>query len=456
MSFRRYGSYRDSTSELIGHLPSHWQVRPLGTLGRFSASGIDKLTVEGQPETRMVNYTDVFGNASGELRDGSGLMVTTASREKVREYTLADGDLLITPSSETAEDIGHAAVFRGSAGPAVFSYHLIRYQPSAELISDYAKWALNSSPLRLQLTRKARGTTRQILGRIDFTSTRIPLPPLSEQVSIAAFLDRETAKIDGLVEEQRRLIELLKEKRQAVISHAVTKGLDSSAPMKDSSVEPLGDVPAHWLVTRLKRVVPAVTVGIVVEPSKYYVEAGVPALRSLNVRPGRLSPEDLVFISEEANTLHSKSKLRAGDIVAVRTGQPGTAAIIPPEFDGTNCIDLIIIRKGEEVCERFLCWFLASNAARQQFAEGSGGAIQLHFNVAAAKELALAVPPLDEQRRIAAELEQHVGKLDALVAEAQRAIELLRERRAALISAAVTGKIDVREPAAAPAALEPA
>ncbi|MEW6391635.1 MAG: restriction endonuclease subunit S [Pseudomonadota bacterium] len=218
--------------------------------------------------------------------------------------------------------------------------------------------------------------------------------------------------------------------------------------MKASGVEWLGQVPAHWEVTRLKRVVSSITVGIVVEPSKYYVDEGVPALRSLNVRPGRIRPDDLVFISDEANELHSKSKLNAGDIVAVRTGQPGTAAVVPSEFHGANCVDLIIIRKGHELCEQFLCWFLASDGALQQFAEGSGGAIQLHFNVSAANELVLAVPPLAEQQRIATELDRNVRMLDALVSESEAAITLLQERRAALISAAVTGKIDVRANAA--------
>ena len=151
-----------------------------------------------------------------------------------------------------------------------------------------------------------------------------------------------------------------------------------------------------------------------------------------------------MFISDEANELHAKSKLRAGDLVAVRSGQPGTTAVIPPELDGCNCIDLIIIRKPISGSEWFLCWYLASDVAVMQFSIGSGGAIQQHFNVSTAMDLVVPMPPADEQQSIVAFINAETAKLDALSAEAQRAIDLLQERRTALISAAVTGQIDVR------------
>jgi type I restriction enzyme S subunit len=207
---------------------------------------------------------------------------------------------------------------------------------------------------------------------------------------------------------------------------------------KDSGVEWLGKVPAHWEIKKLKHVSPELTVGIVVEPSKLYAEEGVPALRSLNVKAGAISLDNLVFITQEGHELHLKSKLRAGDIVAVRTGQPGTSAVVPQELDGCNCIDLIVIRRPTVSSERFLCWYLGSDSALVQFSVGSGGAIQQHFNISTAAELIIAVPPLAEQTAIAAFLDHEAGKIDALVAEQQRLIELLREKRQAVISNAVT------------------
>ena len=155
----------------------------------------------------------------------------------------------------------------------------------------------------------------------------------------------ETARIDELVAREERLIGLLQEKRTALITRAVTRGLDPNAPMKDSSVEWLGEIPAHWGVRKLKTMVPDITVGIVVTPAKYYVEQGVPCLRSLNIAQGHISTEDLVFISEESNLIHKKSQIFAGDVVIVRTGRAGVAVVVPPELDKANCIDLLIVRR---------------------------------------------------------------------------------------------------------------
>jgi len=427
VSFPAYQSYKESGVEWLGQVPSHWDTIQL----RHLVDCCDGARVPLNAEQRA---------------DRKGLIPYWGANSIVDyvDAALFDEELvLLGEDGAPFLDRTKPVAFR-SVGPIWPNNHVHVLRPLHSGSARYLAYALNST----DYVPFIDGSTRDKLTQSSMVGIPVAWPSKSERDAIAAFLDRETAKIDALVEAQERLIALLKEKRQAVISHAVTKGLAPSAPMKASGVEWLGQVPAHWEVTRLKRVVSSITVGIVVEPSKYYVDEGVPALRSLNVRPGRIRPDDLVFISDEANELHSKSKLNAGDIVAVRTGQPGTAAVVPSEFHGANCVDLIIIRKGHELCEQFLCWFLASDGALQQFAEGSGGAIQLHFNVSAANELVLAVPPLAEQQRIATELDRNVRMLDALVSESEAAITLLQERRAALISAAVTGKIDVRANAA--------
>jgi type I restriction enzyme S subunit len=207
---------------------------------------------------------------------------------------------------------------------------------------------------------------------------------------------------------------------------------------KSSNIEWLREVPVHWEVKKLKHVSPQLTVGIVVEPSKLYTDEGVPALRSLNVKAGAITLDNLVFITQAGHELHPKSRLRAGDIVAVRTGQPGASAVIPQELDGCNCIDLIVIRKPVAGSERFLCWYLGADPALVQFSTGSGGAIQQHFNISTAANLIVTVPPLAEQTAIAAFLGSETAKIDALVTEQQRLIELLNEKRQAVISHAIT------------------
>jgi type I restriction enzyme S subunit len=440
MSVPAYPSYRDSAVEWLGEVPSHWEVRRIKLVAKLNPS---KTEVADLPDDVEVSFLPM--EAIGE--DGAIDLTRTRAVSEVRNgYSyFADGDVVFAKVTPCLEN-GKGALMRGLLGGRGFgTTELTVLRPRSPVDGPYLRWVTFSRVFRGPAEGEMVGAGGLKRVPDDFVADfRVAWPPEAERVEIAAFLDRETAKIDALVEAQRRLIELLKEKRQAVISHAVTKGLDRTAPMKDSGIEWLGEVPAHWKVAPLKRVVPGITVGIVVEPSKYYVNEGVPALRSLNVRPGSINQANMIFISEAAHELHIKSRLGSGDVVVVRTGQPGTAAIVPDELDGANCIDLIIVRRSEELSEKFLCWFLASDAARQQFVEGSGGAIQLHFNVGAANQLMLSIPPSDEQMRIVYKLDHHICDLDDLVVASQRAIQLLQERRAALISAAVTGKIDVR------------
>jgi type I restriction enzyme S subunit len=270
-----------------------------------------------------------------------------------------------------------------------------------------------------------------------------PVPPLDTQRRIARFLDEKTAQIDGLIEKKRALLDRLAEKRQALITRAVTKGLDPAAPMKSSGIDWLGDIPAHWDVKRLKRVVPKVTVGIVVTPAAYYTEdasEGVLAIRGLNVRPMGFDLSETRNITDDGHALHAKSELYNGDLVAVRTGDPGTTSVITAELQGANCVDLVIIRKPRNASSRFLGWFLNSDAAKVQYALGSEGALQLHFNVETSKEVAISLPPREEQDEIATFIDEGLEFEDGRAAKVQKSVDLLFEYRAALITSAVTGQ----------------
>lgn len=442
MSFPAYPAYQDGGVEWLGEVPSHWDISRLKRACGIFASNVDKKSIEGQDAVQLCNYTDVYYN---DLIEATlPFMEATATTDQIERFSLIAGDTIITKDSESPDDIARSAYVPITLPGVICGYHLSMVRPFATTHGPFIKLYFDGAHARAYFHTNANGLTRVGLGQYALDNAPIALPPLAEQIAIATFLDRETAKIDALIEEQRRLVALMKEKRQAVISHAVTEGLDPHAPMKDSGIEWLGDVPAHWEVKRLKHIVPSVTVGIVVEPSKHYAETGVPALRSLNVRPGRIDLDNVIYITDAGHQFHSKSRLNTGDIVAVRTGQPGTAAVVPPELDGCNCIDLIVIRKGQRCVEQFLCWYLQAQAAVRQFAEGSGGAIQLHFNIGTAVNLIIPLPPLTEQMDIAAALDSETLKIDQVIATADEAMRLLTERRAALISAAVTGKIDVR------------
>lgn len=443
MSFPAYAEYQNPDIEWLPKMPAHWRSASLRWLSsRYSGGTPDKNTPE-YWEDGSIPWL-----ASGEVNQA----LITEPSTFISEAGFANSSAKWIPEGALVMALAGQGKTKGMVAQlgirSTCNQSMAAIVPNGEIQPRFLLWWLQSNYQNIR--NMAGGDLRDGLNLDLLGDIPCPLPLPGEQAAIAAFLDRETAKIDALVEEQKRLIELLKEKRQAVISQAVTKGLDPNVPMKDSGVEWLGDVPAHWSITRLKHVSPQVTVGIVVEPSRHYAESGVPALRSLNVRQDAIVTDGVVYITASGHRLHSKSQLNAGDLVAVRSGQPGTTAVVPEELDGCNCIDLLVIRRPLAGCSEFLSRFMNSDAARIQYSHGSGGAIQQHFNVEAAGNLILAWPPMGEQREIANEVSRRVSMFDDLIEDAIIAVHLLGERRSALISAAVTGKIDVRSLAPQP------
>jgi type I restriction enzyme S subunit len=314
----------------------------------------------------------------------------------------------------------------------------------------FIKWLFGSRYAKGCFAVRANGLTRVGLGQHDLENIDFAFPPLAEQRAIAAFLDRETKKIDELVAEQERLIELLKEKRQAVISHAVTKGLDPAAPMKPSGVEWLGDVPAHWEVKRMKTL-GAVRYGIG-EPPKYRDE-GTALIRATNVHAGRVNASGMVFVNPADIPTQRIVWLRPGDIIVVRSGAyTGDSAIIPHEYDGAIAGFDMVLRCASDVQPNFVQYGLLGASLLAQLELASTRAAQPHLNAEELGSCLLVLPPGVEQRAIALFLDRETEKIDTLVAQAESAIALLTERRSALISAAVTGQIDVRNagPSATP------
>ncbi|WP_158287687.1 restriction endonuclease subunit S [Falsiroseomonas bella] len=444
MSAPAYPGYRESGVDWIGAVPAHWNVTPLKGLIERNDGGVWGSDPDGVKDTVVLRSTEQTVDGRWRIEDPA---VRKLTADEIEATLLIEGDLLLTKSSGSSLHIGKTTLVdrRVAALRCCYSNFMQRIRLNSSLLPELAWYVLNSDLARIQFDFLSNSTTGlanlngTIIGRVI-----VPVPPLDEQRDIADFLGRECSKIDTLIAEQERLVALLDEKRQAVISQAVTRGLNHDVPMKDLGIEWLGAIPAHWELTRLKHFVGGLTVGVVVTPTKYYADDGVPALRSLNVREMRLVDENLVFFRPDAHAELQKSALRIDDLVAVRTGKPGTTAVVGPDFDGANCIDLIIIRKSSAFSSRFLAYAMNSETCRVQYELGAEGAIHTHFNVETASNLKIALPPRAEQNEITEYLDQTCGELDSLREEAERAISLLRERRAALISAAVTGKIDVR------------
>ena len=441
--FRPYPEYRDSGIEWLGEIPAHWDVKRLKTMASVRLSNVDKHSEAGQVPVKLCNYVDVYYNEfiTGEL----DFMNATATREQVRRFVLQAGDVLITKDSESWNDIAVPALVAEDLPDALCGYHLAHIKPGPGLDGRFLARQFSAIGMRDQFHVAANGITRFGLGGDAIRSGIFPIAPIDEQRAIAAFLGRETAKIDGLVDRKERLIELLQEKRAALITRAVSRGLDPNVPLKDSGVEWLGEIPAHWKVRPLKRVSPQITVGVVVNPSSYVQADGVPFLYGSDIQEGRIVADVARRMSEEDSKMLSKSCLRAGDLVCVRVGAPGITAVVPPELAGANCASVVIVRHADCFDSQWLCYVMNSRLVRHQVEVVQYGAAQEQFNVAHAVEFLVPWISQAEERAIAAFLDFETAKIDALIARVQAAIGWLREFRTSLISATVTGKIDVRE-----------
>ncbi len=271
---------------------------------------------------------------------------------------------------------------------------------------------------------------------------KILYPPVLCQRAIADYLDRETARIDALVAAKERLLGVLAEKRRALISHAVTKGLDPNVRMRDSGVEWLGKVPEHWRPVSLKHF-SDIHYGLGQPPR--YSEDGIPFVRATNIKRGHIVSKGLVFI-DEADLPDSRIvRLRQGDIVVVRSGAyTGDSAIVTLEWEDSIAGYDMVIRVRRLARPAFVSFvMLCQYVLEAQVEPFRLRAAQPHLNAEELGEVELLLPPLGEQDDIIAHIETETARLDAVRAAAEKTIVLLKERRAVLISAAVTGKVDV-------------
>jgi type I restriction enzyme S subunit len=426
LKYKHYPSCTDTGIHWLGKIPTHWNISRVSELAQLiNGFPFDSQYFVRGAGTPLIRIRDL---ASSETE-------VNYAGPAAEDAWVYPGDLIIGMDGEFNLDR-----WRGSK--ALLNQRLCCLRQINRTDMDFISYAL---PLPLKVINDLTySTTVKHLSSDDVRKARLPMPPAQEQRAIVSFLNHETAKIDALIEKKERLIELLQEKRMALITQAVTKGLDPNVPMKDSGVEWLDEIPEHWIMMALKYLVPEITVGIVVTPAKYYVDDGITCLRSLNISRGDINLDELVFISKEANELHRKSKIFKNDIVVVRTGQTGTAAIIPAQLDGTNCIDLLIIRRSDRLLPKFVYYYLNSWAAISQAEILSVGAIQAHYNTATLAELVFPAAPLAEQAQIVDYLDEKTVSLNALIEKIAVAVNQLKEYRAVLISSAVTGKIDIR------------
>ncbi len=440
MSFPPYPAYKKSGSDRLGDVPAHWEVVPCRAI-------VDEC-VEKNDLLKVTEYLSLMANIGIIRYEDKGDIGNKKPDDLSKCKIVKKGDLVINSMNYGIGSYGLSPL-DGICSPVY-----IVLDPRDDVIQErFALRIFEEKEFQAFAQSFGNGILahRSAIGWDDLKNILVALPPLPEQTLLSNFLDHETARIDALIEEQQRLIELLKEKRQAVISHAVTKGLDPTVPMKDSGVEWLGEVPVHWDVCSVRRVISAIEQGWSPEcEANPADEDAWGVLKAGCVNRGVFDPSENKTLPAWLEPV-AEYEVRAGDILMSRaSGSPelvGSTALLGEVREKLMLSDKIFrIHLEAKISSSFFVWVMNAQFMRAQIEQALSGGNGLANNLPQSSLLAfwLAVPPSHEQVAIAEYINKLVGEIDALISEGGSAVELLQERRSALISATVTGKIDVR------------
>lgn len=441
LKYKAYPSYRPSGVEWLGEIPEHWEVLKLKHLCiRYGLYGANvPANYYSSDGVRFIRTTDIslYGQLIGE-----GVFVPETS---VNDYVLEDGDLLLSRSGT----IGRSFLYERSVhGPCAYAGYLVRFVLNRRIFPAYVARYTQSTAFESFVRSTAISSTIDNVNAAKFANSPVPLPTIPEQRAIAAFLDRETVKIDRLIAKNERLIELLQEKRSALITRCTTRGLEPDVPMKESGVAWLGRIPAHWDVIRLKRIAKKIGSGKTPKGgADVYVEDGIKLIRSQNVHFGGLRLDDVAYIDGATDEEMSGSRVEEGDVLLNITGASlGRCCVANLGESAANVNQHVCIIRPDHKreCSSFLAYSVESPAVQYQVFNNENGVSRDALNFEQIGALILTTPGIVEQREIVTYLNDETAKLDALMEKINQAIDRLKELRTALISAAVTGRIDVR------------
>ena len=444
--YQQYEEYKTSGVEWLEKVPSHWQPVPI----KYLASGKDTLFLDGDwIESKDISDSGIryitTGNVGeGQYKEQGTGFISDQVFQKLNCSEVFEQDILI---SRLNLPIGRACLVPNLNNRIVTSVDNVILRPDIIYCKRFLVHLFSSSEYFHNTANLARGATMQRISRGLLGNIRISLPEEEEQVQIANFLDFETAQIDTLIEKQQTLIQLLKEKRQAVISHTVTKGLNPNAPMKDSGVEWLGEVPEHWEFIKFDYVINAV--GDIDHYMPKSIDSGIPYVMTGDLR-ALVSEIDFENCKQVAYSdyvkLSRKIKASKDDIIFARYATIGTLSYVDIDADFLVSYSCVTIKpNAERTSGRYLFRYLKSQAFLQAITMYINSNTQGNVGIDSLRNVKVIMPPLSEQEEIINFLNDEVMKIDRLLDKAKSAITLMQERRTALISAAVTGKIDVRD-----------
>ena len=432
-------SYKESRVPWFPKIPAHWEVKRLKYLADFSTGWTPPTGQEHlyRGENLWANISDLGPRV---LRT-TEKTISDAAIQEARVKGVSPGSLLFSFKLS----IGAVSI----AGTKMYTNEAIAaFPPSVDIDIRYLYWA---APVLIPSNAQVNIYGAQLLNRERISNAPLVSPPRDEQRAIAAFLDRETAKIDALVAKKERLIELLLEKRTALITQAVTKGLDPDVPMRDSGIELPRRIPAHWHVKRVRDIADSLQTGPFGSQlhADEYTTHGTPVINPVNLVDGGLVPDFGCTVDAATRKRLQHHQLCCGDILFARRGEIGRCGLVTGQQEGWLCgTGCLRMRTKSGVAEPlFLLYGFSTGSIRGWLEIESVGSTMQNLNTSIIGRVPVAIPDLDEQRNLLKVLALETGRIDDLMASVREAIERLKELRTALISAAVTGKIDVRDAA---------
>ncbi|WP_458736894.1 restriction endonuclease subunit S [Pseudomonas chlororaphis] len=435
MSLPIFSAYKYSGCRRLGVVPEHWTVVPCRAI-------VDHCVVKNEGG-KIIEYLSLMANIGVIRYEEKGDIGNKKPDDLSKCKVVKKGDLVINSMNYGIGSYGLSSL------DGVCSPVYIVLDPRDDIITERFSLRIFEEK-EFQAFAQSFGNGilahRSAIGWDDLKNIKVALPPLPEQAQIARFLDHETACIDALIEEQQRLIELLKEKRETVISHAVTKGLDPMVPTKVSGVGWLGEVPAHWTVSPLKFLVEEKVAGPYGASltKAMYTSSGYRVYGQQQVILDDFSIGDY-YISEEKFSEMQRYVIFPGDVLVSVMGTIGRVSVVPLEIQ-TGIINPRLVRykfMQSRVAPEFVKILLMSLRYQSRLREESQGSTMEGLNMVILGDLPLVLPPLDTQRSIVAFVKNYDSSFNELVSQAASAVDFLQERRSALISAAVTGKVDV-------------
>ncbi len=429
-----YSNYKQTNVDWLGKIPQHWEIH---RAEKWFSSTTEKVQPKEMDCNEVKHYSlpNIHEVGDGQIEDPDKI----ASQKKV----LTGKEVLV---SKLNPENGMVVSPEINEHIAISSTEFVDLYTENDILRRFAYYFYSSESVKQYLSSEAQSVTLshkrvnpRVIRRISF-----PEPPREEQEAIVEFLDRETKRVDELIEKKEELISLLQEREEALITRVTTRGLGGEVSTKEVKNETIAELPENWEESNLGNITTKLTNGYVGPTRDILTEDGIPYIQSTHINDGEIEFGGEFYVSEEWSRNHRTSKLREGDVLLVQTGDVGESAVVREDLDGANCHALIIARPVRDVNSYYLNLFLESRLGKNLLKRTQTGATLKHLNTTRIKDITIPIPPIDEQKEIVEYLESERKRFNSMISQIKQSIERLKEYRTALITEAVTGQIDVR------------